>query len=165
MGTRSIITFMSRIDTPVELPYRYGDPTEPRLEGISIYKHWDGHTETTVPELQEFLKWNGNRNDDLEYTVANYVYWYKNKHQRQQEADGHGDLGTNGCGHTGLGITVKKFFLGDTKQICKEAYESHGAEYVYVVDLDDKKIRELTGLEEWGFEEKWLNAHFLHPNV
>ena len=165
MGTRSIITFMSRIDTPVELPYRYGDPTEPRLEGISIYKHWDGHTETTVPELQEFLKWNGNRNDDLEYTVANYVYWYKNKHQRQQEADGHSDLGTNGCGHTGLGITVKKFFLGDTKQICKEAYQEYSAEYVYVVDLDDKKIRELTGLEEWGFEEKWLNAHFLHPNV
>ena len=146
MSTRSIITFMARVG--------YVQTTESRLEGISIYKQWDGYPETTVPELQEFLKWNGKRNSDLEYTVANYVYWFKNKHQKQQEADGHGDMGINGISHTGLGITVKKFFLGGTKQICKDAYDSCMAEYVYIVDLDDKKIRELTGLEEWDFESK-----------
>ena len=122
-------------------------------EGISIYKHWDGYPETTVPELQDFLKWNDNRNNDMEYTVANYVYWYKNKHQKEQIKNGHSVNGgwTNDCGHTGLGITVKKFFLGATKQICKEAYQEYGAEYVYVVDLDNKVIRELTLGLEWGF--------------
>ena len=59
MSTRRIITF------------KLGD------EILQVYKHWDGYPETTVPELQEFLKWNGQRNDDLSYTMANYVYWYK----------------------------------------------------------------------------------------
>ena len=70
MGTRSIITFMSRIETPVKRPYRYGDPTEPRLEGVSIYKHWDGYPETTVPELQEFLKSVSERLDDKNTTIG-----------------------------------------------------------------------------------------------
>ena len=61
MGTRSIITFKSE-------------------EGVlQVYKHWDGYPETTVPELQEFLKWNGHRNEQLDYTMANYCYWHKDR--------------------------------------------------------------------------------------
>ena len=59
MGTRSIITFKSE-------------------EGIlQVYKHYDGYTEHTIPELQKFLKWNGHRNDDLTYTMAHYCYCHK----------------------------------------------------------------------------------------
>jgi len=63
MGTRSIIQFSQGYDK------------------IQVYRHWDGYLSGVIPELEEFLKWNGIRNDDLSYMVANFVTWSKIKGQ------------------------------------------------------------------------------------
>jgi len=145
MSTRSIITFKSE-------------------EGIvQVYKHWDGYTDTTVPELQEFLKWNGNRSDDLTYTMANYCYWYKTKTFREQmesmaerqKVDGKKDSfyenflkSENTSAHTGLGILPNKVMN------FKQASDEYNAEYFYVVDLDHKMIDEEVTETIWSFTNK-----------
>jgi hypothetical protein len=48
-------------------------------ESILIYKHSDGDPERMVPEIREFLEWNKGRNNDLEYTAANYIFWGKTR--------------------------------------------------------------------------------------
>ena len=145
MSTRSIITFKSK-------------------EGIvQVYKHWDGYPDTTVPELQEFLKWNGNRSDDLTYTMANYCYWYKTKTFREQmesmaerqKVDGKKDSfyedflkSENTSAHTGLGILPNKVMN------FKQASDEYNAEYFYVVDLDQKTIDEEVTEKIWSFTNK-----------
>lgn len=44
---------------------------------VLVYKHWDGYPKGVIPHLKEFLKWNGSRNNDPSYTIANYFYWAK----------------------------------------------------------------------------------------
>ena len=145
MSTRSIITFKSE-------------------EGIvQVYKHWDGYPDTTVPELQEFLKWNGHRNDDLTYTMANYCYWFKTKtfaEQKEsmaerQKVDGKKDSfyedfmkSHNTSAHTGLGILPNKVMN------FKQASDEYNAEYFYVVDLDQKTIDEEVTEKIWSFTNK-----------
>ena len=146
MSTRSIITFKSE-------------------EGIvQVYKHWDGYPDTTVPELQEFLKWNGHRSDDLSYTMANFCYWYKNKHFEDQKVamaerqmvDGKKDSfyenfmkSHNTCAHTGLGICYGKPIMNYRK-----ASEEYNAEYFYIVDLDQERIYEEVTSKYWDFTHK-----------
>ena len=141
MSTRSIITFKSE-------------------EGIvQVYKHWDGYPDTTVPELQEFLKWNGHRNDDLSYTMANYCYWHKDtnfksqveayKNRKGSEADMKYFLeGHDTCQHTGLGVLPNKVMN------FKQASDEYNAEYFYVVDLDQKTIDEEVTETIWSFTNK-----------
>ena len=137
MSTRSIITFKSE-------------------EGIvQVYKHWDGYPDTTVPELQEFLKWNGHRNDDLSYTMANYCYWFKTKTFEEQtkaykDEQGMQDFLTshNTSAHTGLGILPNKVM--DFKQ----ASDEYNAEYFYVVDLEQERIDEMVTETMWDFTNK-----------
>jgi len=141
MGTRSIITFKSEEGT------------------VQVYKHWDGYPDTTVPELQEFLKWNGHRNDDLSYTMANYCYWHKDKSFKEQvkaykdrkgsEADMKYFLeGHDTCQHTGLGVLPNKVMN------FKQASEEYNAEYFYVVDLEHKTIDEELTETIWSFTNK-----------
>ena len=138
MSTRSIITFKSE-------------------EGIlQVYKHWDGYPETTVPELQEFLKWNGHRNDQLDYTMANYCYWYKNRHfkdQMESHWKAHTDSEVenfvkshNSSEHTGLGICHGKPMMNYS-----EATEEYNAEYFYIVDLVENRIYEEASSQYWDF--------------
>ena len=140
MGTRSIITFKNE-------------------EGvIQVYKHWDGYPETTVPELQQFLKWNGKRNDQLDYTMANYCYWHKNMtfeeqkecHKDQMKESFYKNFfkGTDTSAHTGLGILPNKVIN------FKQASEEYNAEYFYVVDLDHKTIDEEVTETIWSFTNK-----------
>jgi len=140
MGTRSIITFKSE-------------------EGIlQVYKHWDGYPDTTVPELQKFLKWNGHRNDDLSYTMANYVHWHKMTNfndQIEMYRDGKTDKEVNdfiksgnSCQHTGLGILPNKVMN------FKQASEEYNAEYFYIVDLEHKTIDEEVTETIWSFTNK-----------
>jgi len=42
-----------------------------------VYRHWDGYLSGVLPDLAEFFKWNGSRNSDLSYAVANFVTWSK----------------------------------------------------------------------------------------
>lgn len=92
-------------------------------ESVSVYKHWDGDPEVTIKELQTFLKWNGTRNNDLSYTVANFCYWYKKDHEE----------------HTGLGVMP-------------DPEENWDQEYMYTVHLDYNKITEKNSSEEWDFK-------------
>ena len=140
MSTRSIITF------------KLGD------EILQVYKHWDGYPETTVPELQEFLKWKGHRNDQLDYTMANYCYWYKNRHfkdQMESHWKAHTDSEVenfvkshNSSEHTGLGILPNKVMN------YKQASEEYNAEYFYVVDLEQERIDEMVTETMWDFTNK-----------
>jgi len=57
-----------------------GEPKK-REETRMIYRHSDGYPEGVVPDLKEFLKWNGGRNTDLEYMTANFIYWSKRYHE------------------------------------------------------------------------------------
>ena len=50
---------------------------EKKTESILIYRHSDGYPEGVIPDLKNFLKWNGNRITDIEYTAANFIYWSK----------------------------------------------------------------------------------------
>lgn len=59
MGTRTIIEFIE-------------DSSK-----IQVYKHWDGYPSSTLADLGKFLAWNGFRNEDLSYTVANFVSYQK----------------------------------------------------------------------------------------
>ena len=140
MSTRSIITFKSE-------------------EGIlQVYKHWDGYPDTTVPELQKFLKWNGHRNDDLSYTMANYCYWHKMTNFNDQievYGDGKTDKEVNdfvesgnSCQHTGLGVLPNKVMN------FRQASEEYNAEYFYVVDLEHKTIDEEVTETIWSFTNK-----------
>ena len=127
MSTRSLITFKNE-------------------EGvIQIYKHWDGYPETTVEELQSFLKWNGHRNDDLSYTVANYCHWYKSRYAKPQEDIT--KIDTNDHAHTGIGIQPIPIMNG------KKAYEEMNAEYFYIVDLDQERIYEEVTSQYWDFRK------------
>ena len=140
MSTRSIITF------------KLGD------EILQVYKHWDGYPETTVPELQKFLKWNGQRNDDLSYTMANYVYWYKMTNfndQVKMYKDNHTGKEVknfiesgNSCQHTGLGMLSNKVMN------FKQASNEYNAEYFYTVDLDQKTIDEEVTETMWSYTNK-----------
>ena len=122
MSTRSIIKFC------------YDD-----TDHISVYKHWDGYPESTVPLIQEFLKWNGSRNGDLSYTVANFCYWFKSNRDNPS-LDGDDDNH-----HTGLGILSS----GDVNP-------NVGEEFVYTVDLGkSQSIKENFGTKgmEWNFHD------------
>ena len=44
---------------------------------VLVYRHSDGYPSGVIPDLIEFLRWNRGRNSDLEYTIANYFYFFK----------------------------------------------------------------------------------------
>lgn len=110
MATRSIIKFTDGDDM------------------IGVYKHWDGYPDVTVPMIQEFVKWNGMRNGDLEYTVANFCFWYKHEGEERDY-------------HTGIGVL-------------SNANADRGQEYEYIVDLVNQSINEVqTTGKTWNFTE------------
>jgi len=53
----------------------------------TIYRHSDGYPESVIPDLKEFLGWNKERNFDLEYQAANFIYWSKKRMEKQIERD------------------------------------------------------------------------------
>ena len=53
---------------------------------IQLYVHSDGYPTYMVPLLKAFLKWNRTRNDDITYTAANFIYWYKKKALKEAKA-------------------------------------------------------------------------------
>ena len=66
------------MSTPCQIEFKDDKKgTERRI----IYKHSDGYPERMIPELKEFLKWNKERNNDLDYAAANYIYWGKTRDQ------------------------------------------------------------------------------------
>ena len=103
-------------------------------ESHLIYQHWDGYPEHTEPKLKEFLKWNKSRNNDLSYSVANFILWAKlNDHVLMSHDDEPKSIkailnepNTNDDMHTGYGIL-------------KNA-NMYGIEYHYIVNLETLEI-------------------------
>ncbi|MGA7543419.1 MAG: hypothetical protein WBW34_10200 [Nitrososphaeraceae archaeon] len=44
---------------------------------VLVYRHSDGYPADVIPDLIGFLRWNMGRNSDIEYTIANYFYYFK----------------------------------------------------------------------------------------
>ena len=121
MSTRSIIVFKNK-----------------RHEQY-IYVHFDGYPSNRLVEIQKFLKWNAPRNDDVLFSVANFVFWYKmeslkcmNEHYKNEKSrtiTTIEDILTprEECInlHLGIGVVDDKW----------DEYQ-----YKYVVDLDAKTI-------------------------
>lgn len=74
------------------------DKGEKQSESILLYRHCDGYPEGVIPDLKEFLEWNGSRITDIEYTAANFIFWSKRR---------------AGGGLIGFGICQKDDFHGD----------------------------------------------------
>ena len=48
-----------------------------------IYRHSDGYPQGGVlDDLEEFFDWNEDRNDDVSYTAANFIYYMKRDMER-----------------------------------------------------------------------------------
>jgi len=118
-------------------------------KSIDVYQHSDGYPSWTIPTLEKFLKWNGIRNDDLSYAVANFVTFGKLNHitrfmKRAKKGSSFEEYSKPfeyifehansnlGILHTGFGINDK--VLTD-KQICNEYLE-----YIYKVELPENEI-------------------------
>ena len=74
MSTRCQIEFVGKEGNAVD-------------ERILVYRHSDGYPEGVVPDLKEFLKWNGGRISDIEYTSANFIYWSKRRFEELYYGD------------------------------------------------------------------------------
>lgn len=123
-------------------------------ESLTIYHHWDGYPSYVMPELEEFLIWNGFRADSVSYTVANFVTWDKvrsalrhvkdkyfkddPKHPKSfEELFKKADF--NDYLHTGFGLH---------KELTDEQIIESWAEWYYVVDFDARKITAYAVLKE-----------------
>lgn len=62
----------------IEFVLKHGKRTERTL----VYRHSDGYPESIIPDLVKFLKWNKGRNIDLEYLVANWIYYEKKQFEQ-----------------------------------------------------------------------------------
>ena len=77
----------------------------------TIYKHTDGYPDGDYgifAVLEKFFFWDQERLGDIEYQVANFIYWWKN---------------LRGAEHTGIGV-------------CNNDDESAGAVYYYKVEMN-----------------------------
>lgn len=90
-----------------------------------VYRHNDGYPEGVIPDLKEFLEWNAGRNNDVEYTTANFIYWSKHRMEKYlREGEKWDDKDSNSICHIGFGVCAKDCWHGDL-------------EYYYEVLLND----------------------------
>jgi len=102
---------------------------KPHTETSLVYRHSDGYPESVISDLKEFVKWNEGRNDDLEYTVANFIYWSKEDLRKHTEKMIGNNIDTiNSLVKLGFGVCSDRVLHGDIA-------------YFYIVDLNEKKIR------------------------
>lgn len=50
---------------------------------VLTYRHSDGYPSAVIPDLIAFLKWHKPRNDQYEYVVPNYFYYFKREHEEK----------------------------------------------------------------------------------
>jgi len=86
MSTRCQIEFMN-ISTKIEEEGPEKGNLVKVIKRRTIYKHSDGYPEGVIPNLKEFLEWNKERNFDIEYQAANFIYWSKKKMEKQINKD------------------------------------------------------------------------------
>jgi len=107
---------------------------------FQVYHHSDGYPSWMIPHLQAFFKWNDSRNDDISYTVANFILFCKLKnaiHSLEWTNEREGtkltlqeDFLSSGSNmssyHTGIGVA--------------DVTDKINEEWLYFVDLDKKTI-------------------------
>lgn len=86
MSTRCQIEFMN-ISTREEKEESEKEKLIKVVKRRTVYRHSDGYPEGVIPDLKEFLEWNRERNFDIEYQAANFIYWSKKKMEEQIERD------------------------------------------------------------------------------
>jgi hypothetical protein len=144
------------------------DKGKEHLERRTIYRHSDGYPEGVIPDLKEFLKWNKGRNNDVEYTTANFVYWSKRWHEQnyfnkdlnekiENKNLKWSDNQLTNCSilHIGFGICENDEFHGDI-------------EYFYEVINKDKTIKikaYKVDRENWDEEITKKNMKFIKQTI
>ena len=104
-----------------------------------VYVHFDGYPSNRLVEIQKFLKWNAPRNDDVLFSVANFVFWYKMKSLK--------DMNEHYKNEKSRTITTIEDILTPREE-CINLHLGIGVvdnkwdeyQYKYVVDLDAKTI-------------------------
>ena len=86
MSTRCQIEFMN-ISTREEKEGPEKGKLIKVIKRRTVYRHSDGYPEGVIPDLKEFLEWDKERNFDIEYQAANFIYWSKKKMEKQIERD------------------------------------------------------------------------------
>ena len=103
----------------------------------TVYRHSDGYPESVIPDLKEFLKWNEGRNFDLEYQVANFIYWSKKKMEKQIERD------LEMVGGTSNVPEMKRRMILTGHGICNND-EFHPDIFYYYEVISDSESKEIT---------------------
>lgn len=129
-----------------------------RTDKRMVYRHSDGYPEGVIPDLLAFHLWNLGRNGDIEYTVANFIYWSKRsmddsylkyyaEKPQYKELDGErekwNDLGRTNASHQhiGFGVGAPDEFHGDI-------------DYFYEVVLDEDVVKIRTYEVPYPFKSK-----------
>jgi len=86
MSTRCPIEFMN-ISTRTEKEGPVKGKVFKVIRRRTLYRHSDGYPEGVIPDLKEFLEWNKEKNFDIEYQAANFIYWSKKKMEKQINKD------------------------------------------------------------------------------
>ncbi len=127
------------------------------LRKFQVYHHSDGYPSWMIPHLQAFFKWNDSRNEDISYTVANFILFCKLKnaiHSLEWTNEREGtkktleeDFKTSGSNmssyHTGIGVA--------------DVSEKINEEWLYIVDLDTKTIKIANSGQVIKFGEELTN--------
>ena len=104
-----------------------GKEVETKWEA-QIYRHSDGYPEGGVlDDLERFFKWNSDRNTDVSYTAANFIYFMKKGMEKYSEKD---YMTEEGSRYLKIGYGVEK-----------ADHHIHGdEEYLYRITVfDDRK--------------------------
>ena len=159
MSTRSEIDFVVKGEYTLK-----NGKTKKYEEYRRVYRHSDGYPEGVIPDLKEFLAWNGGRNSDVEYATANFLYWSKRRMEEDYwqgkggkemkggktmpnidtERKKWSDVGSTGCSvlHIGFGVCDPKEFHGDIEYYYRVIVEDGKPEIkieVYEVERKDWK--------------------------
>lgn len=142
----------------------YFGKKKPRINRRTIYRHNDGYPEGVIPDLKEFLLWNGGKNSDIEYQTANFIYWSKRWYEENyfrpkgnNESGGiyaddkrekWSNVGSTNVSilHTGFGVCENEEFHGDIEyfyQVVRETIEKKKGEfktktYILVYKIEQK---------------------------
>jgi len=124
---------------------------------FQVYHHSDGYPSWMIPHLQAFFKWNDSRNDDLSYTVANFILFCKLKNaihslewtneQEKKTTTLQDDFKNSGSNmssyHTGIGVA--------------DVTDKINEEWLYIVDLETKTITIANSGQVVKFGEEMTN--------
>ena len=98
----------------------------------TIYRHSDGYPEGVIPDLKRFLSWNAERNNDIEYQTANFIYWSKRQYEddyfnKEEKKKVHWFDNANDQLGCGFGVCANDELHGDIEyyyEVVREVRES-----------------------------------------